>query len=84
MVNADGTAKSLPSILAKKGINTTRIKNDDMKVVLSNHDGFIDEKMSVEHYVEGCGHIALFSILNLLKYLVYTYGICNLTRHYHI
>ena len=44
MVNADGTAKGLRSILVKKGINTTRIKNDDMKVVLSNHDGFIDEK----------------------------------------
>ena len=60
LVIADGTAKGLRSILAERGINTTRMKADDMSVVLSNHDDFINEKTSVEHYVEGRGHNSPF------------------------
>ena len=60
MVNADGTAKGLRSILAERGINTTRMKADDMRVVLPNHDDFVKEKTSIEHFVEGHGHLALF------------------------
>ena len=43
MVNANGTAKGLRSMIAERGINTTRMKADDMRVVLSNHDDLIKE-----------------------------------------
>ena len=60
MVNSDGSAKGLKTILAERGINTARMKADDMRIVLSNHDDFKHEKTNVEHYVESRGHIALF------------------------
>ena len=60
MVNSDGSAKGLKTILAERGINTVRMKADDMRTVLSNHDDFKHEKTNVEHYVESRGHIALF------------------------
>ena len=47
LVIADGTAKGLRSILAERGINTTRMKADDTRVVLSNHDDYINDKTSV-------------------------------------
>ena len=31
-----------------------------MRTVLSNHEDFAKEKTNVEHYVESCGHVALF------------------------
>ena len=41
-----------------------KIKADNMKMVLANHDDFMHEKTDVEHYVEscvyGCGHVAMF------------------------
>ena len=60
MVNPDGTAKGLRTILAERGINTVRMKADDMRTVLSNHDDFVNEKTTVEHYVESRGHVAVF------------------------
>ena len=69
MVNPDGTAKGLRTILAGRGINTVRMKADDMRTVLSNHDDFVNEKMTVEHYIESRGHVAAFcqnSIVNLI------------------
>lgn len=60
MVNPDGSAKGLRTILAERGINTARMKADDMRTVLSYHDDFLNEKANVEHYVESRGHIALF------------------------
>ena len=33
---------------------------DDMRVVLSYHDDFHNEKTIVEHYLEGRGHIVFF------------------------
>ena len=60
MLNSDGSAKGLKTILAERGINTSRMKADDMRTVLSNHDDFVNEKTTVEHYVESRGHICLF------------------------
>ena len=47
MVHPDGSAKGLRTILAERGINTARMKADDMRVVLSNHDDFVNEKTNV-------------------------------------
>ena len=52
MVNADGTAKGLRTILHGRGINTSTLKADDMRTILSNHDDFANEKTQVEHYIE--------------------------------
>lgn len=60
MVNPDGTAKGLRTILAERGINTVRMKADDMRTVLSNHDDFVNKKTTVKHYVESHGHVAFF------------------------
>ena len=51
MVNADGSAKGLRSILLERGINTERLKANDMRVVLSNHEDFATEDTIVEHYL---------------------------------
>ena len=64
MVNVDGTAKGLRTILAEREINTVRMKADDMRTVLSNHDDFVNEKTNVQHYVEGHGHVTLSSYLS--------------------
>ena len=60
MVHPDGTAKGLRTILTERGINHTRMKADDMRTVLSYHEDFINEKTTVEHYVDSRGHIAVF------------------------
>ena len=45
MVNEDGTAKGLRTILRERGIKTERMLADDMRVVLSNHEDFANEKL---------------------------------------
>ena len=60
MVHPDGTAKGLKTILAERGINTATMKANDMRVVLSNHDDFVNEKTIVEHYIKRRGHVAIF------------------------
>ena len=44
MVNEDGTVKGLRTILRERGIKTERMLADDMRVVLSNHENFANEK----------------------------------------
>ena len=53
MVNSDGTANELRTILRERGINTERMLADDMRVVLSNHEDFATEKTILEHYLKG-------------------------------
>ena len=60
MVNPDGTAKGLRTILRERGINTANMKADDMRTVLSFHDDFLNENTIVEHYLKGRGHKAYF------------------------
>ena len=67
MINSDGSAKGLRTILAEHGINTARMKADDMRTVLSNDDDFINEKTNVEQYIESRGRICLF--LPILKHV---------------
>ena len=50
MVLPDESAKGLRKILQQRGINTATLKADDMRVILSNHDDFVNEKTQVEHY----------------------------------
>ena len=35
------------------------LKADDMRMILSNHDDFANEKKQVEHYVEGRSFLCL-------------------------
>ena len=60
MVNPDGSAKGLRTILQERGINMERMLADDMRVVLSNHDDFVQEKTIVEHCLERRGHLVYF------------------------
>ena len=60
MVLPDGSAKGLRTILAERGINHERMKADDMRTVLSNHDDFRNEKAAVQQYIESRGHHAFF------------------------
>ena len=52
MVRDDGSAKGLRTILHERGINTERIKADDMRVVLSNHSDFATENTILEQYLK--------------------------------
>ena len=60
MVKEDGTSKRMKMVLEERGINTSRMNADDMRVVLSYHDDFRNKKTIVEHYLEGRGHIVFF------------------------
>ena len=64
MVNPDGSAKGLRSILLERGIKTERMKADDMRVVLSNHEDFATEDTIVEHYLKSRGHYSPNSSAN--------------------
>lgn len=54
MVNADGVPKGMKLILEERGINTSTMVADDMRIVLSNHEDFRNEKTIVEKYCEKC------------------------------
>ena len=60
MVTEDGVAKGLWTILSERGINTSNMRADDMRIVLSNHEDFANEKTIVEHYLHGRGHFTYF------------------------
>ena len=64
MINDDGTAKGLRTILRERGINTERMLADDMRVVLSNHDDFLNEKTIVVQYLYSRGYLVLNFIVN--------------------
>ena len=40
MVTEDGVAKGLRTILSERGMNTSNMRADDMRIVLSNHEDF--------------------------------------------
>ena len=48
LVMEDGTPKGAAMILEERGINTTPLKLDDMRVILSQHDDFRNEKNALD------------------------------------
>lgn len=57
MVTDDDTAKGLRTILREHGI---KLKADDMRTILQNHEDFSTEKMIVEHFLMARGHHVFF------------------------
>jgi len=60
MVDDKGVPKGMKKVLEERGINTSRMKADDMRTVLSFHDDFQNEKTLVEHFIIERGHKCLF------------------------
>ena len=60
MVQDDGSAKGLRTILRERGINTVTMKADDMRTVLSFHEDFATENNIVEEYLKSRGHQVYF------------------------
>ena len=59
MVDDNGIPKGMKAILEECGINTERMKADDMRTVLSFHENFANEKTIVEKLIIGKGHKCL-------------------------
>lgn len=60
MVDAEGVPKGMKAILEERGINTSQMVKDDMRIILSNHEDFKTEKTIVEHYCDQEGVMAIF------------------------
>lgn len=63
LVDDDGVPKGMLKILEERGFNQTalkKIKVDDMRMILKNHDDFKNEKTIVEHYLLSLGHSVRF------------------------
>ena len=60
MVMPDGTPKGLKMVLEERGINTARMKADDMHVVLPFHDDFRTEKTLVKEFLTNEGQQVMF------------------------
>lgn len=58
LVFSNGTPKGLIQVLNERGIDT-RMKLDDMKEELASHSDFREEKMKIEHYLNGRGHACI-------------------------
>jgi hypothetical protein len=54
------SSKRSANFLCECGITTERMLADDMRVVLSNHEDFANEKTIVEHFLHDRGHLAFF------------------------
>ena len=55
-----GVPKGMKKVLEERGINTDTLNGDQMRVILSNHDDFKNEKPRVIRFLEEKGHTALF------------------------
>ena len=53
MVDSNGVPKSMKQILEERGINTERMKAEDMRVIPANHEYFRTKKTLVEHFLHG-------------------------------
>ena len=56
LVNDEGVPKGMKAILEEWGINTSRMKADDMRTVLFFHDDFASEKTLAERFIVNNGH----------------------------
>ena len=46
--------------MQERGINASTLKADNMWIILTNHDDFLNEKTEVEHYIESRGFLCFF------------------------
>lgn len=60
LVRDDGVPKGMKAVLEERGVNTERMKANDMRTVLSFHDDFISEKTMVEKIVTEKGHKCVY------------------------
>ena len=60
LVDENGVPKGMKRVLEERGINTERMRADDMRIVLANHEDFHSETTLVESFLVRRGHIALF------------------------
>lgn len=59
MVYADGTPKGMKAILEARGVNTRKMKANDMRKKLSQYPDFQNQKTLLEEYIESRGHICM-------------------------
>ena len=60
LVDDRGVPKGMKKTLEERGVNTDRMKADDMRTVLSFHEDFKNEKTLVDKYITDKGHKCLF------------------------
>ena len=60
MVNSRGESKGLREVLEERGINTKKMKKEDMIVELNEFDDFKNEKSRVERELLRLGHKIMF------------------------
>ena len=49
--NIGNVAKGMRKVLEERGVNTTTLRADDMRKILSNHDDFQNEKTIFERFL---------------------------------
>ena len=60
LVMEDGAPKGAAMILQERGVNTDTLKLEDMRVILSCHDDFKNEKSALHQKLERRGHTVIF------------------------
>ncbi len=60
MVDRNDVPKGMKQGLKERGINTEKMRGDNMRIVLANHDDFRMEKTIVEHFLCNRVHTVLF------------------------
>ena len=60
MVFALEVAKGIRKVLEERGINTSPLNGDQMRVILANHDDFKNETPKLTRFLESRGQVALF------------------------
>ena len=60
MVTSDGRPKGMRIVLEERGVDTSRMKAPDMRLVLRSHADFKNEKTAVESLVQEKGQRAIY------------------------
>ena len=56
----DGRPKGAALVLQERGYDTTRMKLEEMRRILAEHDDFKNEKCRVDTFLTSCGHRCVF------------------------
>ena len=56
----DGRPKGAALVLQERGYDTTRMKLEEMRRILAEHDDFKNEKCRVDTFLSSCGHRCVF------------------------